>query len=262
MPELPEVQTTVASLGDLSGLRLLSFDFLWPRQIEPDCSTFADNFCGAVISGTGRRGKFICLYTDKGTIAIHLRMSGKIAVVAGDTPLTKHTRVVAHLDDGRKIRFDDARKFGRWKMVPAGEDVPGVGMEPLDPACTAEWIKGGCEKVRKPIKSWLLDQSFICGLGNIYTDEVCFAAGIHPLRPAKDLTLEECAGIQQAMVSILTKAIALKGTSFDWAYDGGSMQNHIQAYGRGGEPCKKCGTVMETVRVNGRNAVFCPHCQK
>ena len=263
MPELPEVETMMRSLGDLKGAALLSFDFFWPRQVEPSPAIFKEKLTGAIIKEVKRRGKYICLFTDKGLLAIHPRMSGSLMVLPEEVALGKHTRLVAHLSGSKKLQFDDARKFGRWKFLPPGADIPGVGVEPFSPLFTVEWLYDTLkEQKKKPLKALLLDQSLLCGLGNIYSDEVLFAAGIHPARPGSAVTINECKALQEAVLAILSKAIEFKGTSFDWAYGGGSMQNNLMVYGRAGKPCKNCGTLLESVKIGGRRSVFCQKCQK
>ena len=263
MPELPEVETMMRALGNLSGRIFVSFDFFWPRQIEPSPDIFREKLTNAQIKEVKRRGKYICLLTDKGLLAIHLRMSGALTTLPEEAPIGKHTRIVAHLSGGQKLQFDDARKFGRWKFVSLNEDIPGVGMEPFSALVTPEWLYNALKKPKnKPIKTVLLDQSLLCGLGNIYSDEVLFAAKIHPERPSSSVTLVECKALKEAIITILNQAIDLKGTSFDWAYGGGSMQNNLMVYGRLGKPCHHCQTILESVRIGGRRSVFCPKCQK
>ncbi len=262
MPELPEVETMMRSLGDLSGLTFVSFDFFWPRQIEPTPEIFAERLLGATIKETTRRGKYICLLTDRGQVAIHPRMSGALLALPEAAATGKHTRIVAHLSAGKKLQFDDARKFGRWKYLPLGAELPGVGLDPFSPLFTPDWLFNTLKsQKKKPIKAVLLDQSLLAGLGNIYSDEALFRAKIHPERPAAAISLCECAALRAAIIPLLEEAIKLKGTSFDWAYGGGAMQNSLAVYGRKGKPCLFCGTILQDSKIGGRRSVFCPKCQ-
>ncbi len=271
MPELPEVETLARELrGALIGRRVVGVEVRWPRTVAgPDPETFARRLTGRRIREIGRRGKWLLLCLDEGDwLLVHLRMSGRLVVESADAPEDSHTRVVFHLDDGRRLRFSDPRKFGRMALVDDPGAVLGdLGPDPLDPALTPERLAGMLRGRRVRLKPLLTDQRFLAGLGNIYADEVLWEAGLHPLRCADTLTLEETARLHGAIRQVLEEAIACRGTTLpDRRYvlpDGrpGEFAPHLAVYGREGQPCPRCGAPIIRTRVGGRSARYCPRCQ-
>ncbi len=273
MPELPEVETIVRSLrsGGMTGKPIIdrqirSADLFNPNTLvydgtPQDCSR---ELGGKRILSVSRRAKYIVISTDGPRILIHLRMSGDLRCepdTAGEPQ--KHDRMIFHFEDGARLVFNDVRKFGRIWVTERPEHVlNGLGIEPLGDEFSTEWLIRGLEKRSGAIKSILLDQSFIAGIGNIYADESLFAAGILPTRRGNSLTVSECEALCDSIRSTLEHAIEMNGSSFDWAYKGGHFQNEFQVYQRKGEPCPRCGTPIERITVCQRGTHFCPNCQK
>jgi len=270
MPELPEVESLARELrGALVGRKIVGVEVRWPRIVAaPDPETFARRLVGRRIREIRRRGKWLLLGLDEGEwLLVHLRMSGRLTVEDACAPDDVHTRVVFHLGDGQRLRFSDPRKFGRMALTACPEEWLGdLGPEP--PGLTLEQLAGMLQGRRVRLKPLLTDQRFLAGLGNIYADEVLWRAGLHPLRPADTLTLEETARLHGAIRQVLEEAIARRGTTLpDQRYvlpDGrpGEFAARLAVYGREGHPCPRCGTPIARTRVGGRSVHFCPQCQR
>ncbi|MDQ7010918.1 MAG: zinc finger domain-containing protein, partial [Mariprofundaceae bacterium] len=167
------------------------------------------------------------------------------------------------LTDGRWLAFNDSRKFGRiWLTRAPQRLLDRLGPEPDAPQLTPARFHACLQNHRRALKAWLLDQSFLAGLGNIYSDEALHQASIHPLRPASTLTAAEAARLLHAIRAVLAAGIRHNGTSIDWIYRGGNYQQYLQVYGRTGRPCARCGTPIPKIRVAQRGTHFCPHCQR
>lgn len=273
MPELPEVETVVGDLrGAVTGARIRSVAAENPRVVRyPDPKGFRERLRRRTICEVGRRGKFIVMTLDsEETLVVHLGMTGHLTVVDAQAPLPRHTHVRATLDDGRELRFDDARRFGRMVLgapaeLAAAGAMPPLGVEPLSPEFTAEYVDGLLRRSRRPLKSALLDQAGIAGLGNIYIDEACFRAGVRPTRRCFRLTRAERRALHAAIPEVLAQAIRNRGSSIDDYRDvwnaKGSNQEALLVYGRGGEACVRCGTTLRRTLVAQRTTVFCPQCQ-
>lgn len=273
MPELPEVETIVRSLrsGGMTGEPVIDRQIVSADLFNPRTLVFAGTpaECSRVLGGcrileAGRRAKYIRLRTTGPEILIHLRMSGDLRCEPDDDkPLEPHDRMVFHFADGMRLVFNDVRKFGRiWVTDDPEKVLAGLGAEPLGEAFTAEWLAEKLAGQRRTVKTVLLDQSVIAGIGNIYADESLFGAGILPSRPAESLSREECARLRDSIRRTLALAIEKNGSSFDWAYKGGHFQNEFQVYGRKGEPCSRCGTPIEKTVIGQRGTHYCPVCQK
>ena len=238
-----------------------------------------ERLTGQRIAGLARRGKLL-VFSLEGppavasplSLVVHLRMTGRLFTNAANTALGKHTRCVFTLEkpdsSSFQLFFDDARTFG--KILLASPEIlsswlfwASMGPEPFN--LTATQLKSALNS-RRPIKTALLDQSVIAGIGNIYADETLFASRLHPLRPANDLDLEELESLLANIKVILRDAIAKKGSSIRDYRDAegrqGAFQKYFSVYSRAGLPCKSCGTILEKLRIGGRASVFCPHCQK
>ncbi len=269
MPELPEVETTVNELkADLIGRRIVDVRALWAGAIAtPPLPDFARRLCGQGITSLGRRGKFLLFHLEGGdTLVIHLRMTGHLGVESSAEPLPAHVRLVFTLDDGRELRFRDMRKFGRAYLVAnVGDIVGALGPEPLDDDFTPEVLRKRLGRRSAPIKSLLLDQRVVAGIGNIYADEALFYAGIHPQRPGRSLTEKETERLHAAIRRVLMEAIADGGTSLDsYRRPDGSRGQHaerIAIFRKAGTPCPRCGTSVARIVLGGRGTHLCPRCQ-
>lgn len=267
MPELPEVETIVRSLraaNNIIGKMIINSQVLWQRSLAvPLPVEFQEKIKGQQILGVDRRGKFIVIRLSRQSLLIHLRMSGDVFIESGDTTRnTKHDRVVLEFTDGSRMAFNDTRKFGRVWLVDDPQSVFGkLGPEPLDDLLTQELFLERLSHSKRQIKPLLLDQTFLAGLGNIYTDEALFIAGIHPSTPANLISLEKASTLLNAIRQVLLEGIQRNGASIDWVYRGGDFQNYFNVYQRGGEPCRRCGTLIERITLGQRGTHFCPHCQ-
>ncbi|MGO8687014.1 MAG: bifunctional DNA-formamidopyrimidine glycosylase/DNA-(apurinic or apyrimidinic site) lyase [Candidatus Dormibacteria bacterium] len=274
MPELPEVETVARDLrGELVRRRFVSAWVSQPGVLRfPGAEAFTAALPGCTVEAVERRGKYIfCAVGEGAALVFHLGMTGHLRVVAGDAEVVKHTHLRAELDDGRELRFDDARRFGRVMLGARTllEDrrvLPALGVEPLSDEFTRDLLDGLMRRTTRTVKAALLDQSGIAGLGNIYVDEACHLAGIRPTRRANRLTRRERLALHAAIRGVLGKAIANRGTTIDDYRDlwdaRGSHQEELQVYGRGGEPCLRCGAVLRRRVVAGRTTVYCTRCQR
>jgi len=273
MPELPEVETVRRGLNRLvKGATIASIDVYWPKIINNDVASFEQRLANHTIETVDRRGKYLLFRFSGGlTMVSHLRMEGNYFVMPKDEGRTKHTHVVFHLTDDRDLLYNDTRKFGRMTLVPTGEEVTvgglkKIGPEPVASALTAAYLTEIFQKSKKMIKPLLLDQSKIAGIGNIYADEVLWLSKIHPMRPANSLTIEEIELLRHNIIDEMAAAIKGHGTTvhtFSNAFgETGQFQNRLHVYGREGEPCERCGTLIEKIKVAQRGTHFCPHEQR
>lgn len=264
MPELPEVETIARTLRpSLVGRRILSTRLLWPRSLAaPAPEDFDARIGGQEILDVGRRAKYLHLRLGAGHLFIHLRMSGDLWLrPASETPAA-HDRLHLVLDDRQALVFNDPRKFGRVWLVENPLDVTGdLGPEPFAEDFTAAWLHRALTTRRRQLKPLLLDQSFLAGLGNIYTDEALYRAGLHPLALSDSVTVKQAARLFHAIRAVLETGIANNGASIDWVYRGGGFQNYFNVYGREGQPCPTCGTIIKKIVVGQRGTHFCPNCQ-
>lgn len=270
MPELPEVETIRRGLisgsdgvPSLVHQRITSVDLFWPKTVaSPDPLQFIQGLQQREIVSLSRRGKFLLINLDHGTLIFHLRMSGDLRMQPAGEPTQKHDRLQLNFNSGWKLVFNDTRKFGRaWLTEDPQKVLSGIGPEPLDPDLTPDKFDAMLQVRSRQIKPLLMDQRFIAGLGNIYTDEALFSAGIHPLRRSDTLTQPEAERLLAAIREVLQQGILAKGASIDWVYRGGDFQNHFQVYKRTGSPCPRCGTPIQRIVVGQRSTHFCPVCQ-
>jgi formamidopyrimidine-DNA glycosylase len=270
MPELPEVEYVARQLREaLVGSRITRADVLWPPAVSrmtPEA--LIARLTGRRVLAVGRRAKYLVLTLDSGeSVVIHRRMSGNLRLARADED-APYTRVALLLSNGRRLLFTDPRKFGRITVVTP-EDLPALfsrlGPEPLDTDFTPEVLAERLDRSSRAIKVALLDQSVVAGLGNIYADEALFRARIHPLRSAATLTSEEITALHVGIQEALQTGLEHGGTTFGrhrGLYDEpGSNLEHVQVYQRTGQPCLRCGTPIERIRIAQRSAHFCPQCQ-
>jgi formamidopyrimidine-DNA glycosylase len=267
MPELPEVESTVRYLRERTeGSTIVDAQVSWPRTVAThNPASFKRRVSGFSIDRVFRRGKFIGIESRRGLerfMFIHLRMSGSLDVVRADSPVATHDRVILTLANGKSIRFNDTRKFGRLYLCDDACDVVGkLGVEPLDSSFSPELLHTLLHNRATRIKPLLLDQTVIAGLGNIYVDESLWKAKIHPLTPAKRLTKERCVILHNAITETLQEAVHLLGTDFgDGVVDGGMYSPVV--YARENSPCSRCGATIKKTTVGQRGTHFCPACQR
>lgn len=274
MPELPEVEIIVRGLRSL--IRGYTIENLIIRAESlvayPPVEEFQEVLKGKTIEDIDRRGKYILLKLSGGkTLVVHLRMTGRLLVLAREVAYDKHTHIIFQLNKGLDLRFHDVRKFGRVYLVADGDYRPAGGLQNLGPEPLApEFTLGDFSKALKGkkanIKSLLLNQSFIAGLGNIYTDEALFAAAISPERSADSLKEDEVEALYDSIRLVLQKGIAAGGTSFsdyrDARGEKGNFQEELQVYQQGGQECPRCGSIITKKKIAGRGTHYCPNCQK
>ncbi len=270
MPELPEVETIARNLrrgtdgaSSLIGQTILSARLLWPRTLaEPDMETFQALLPGQSVRDIGRRAKFLTINLSESILVFHLRMSGDLRMEPSELPLEKHDRMVLDFTSGWRLSFNDTRKFGRvWLVNNTLAIFAALGPEPDDPALTAAKFHEMLRGRKRAIKPLLLDQHFLAGLGNIYTDEALFRASIHPLQSSETLDEQDAARLLEAIRFTLARGIESNGASIDWVYRGGDFQNHFQVYQQTGKPCPRCGQPINKILVGQRGTHFCPNCQ-
>jgi len=279
MPELPEVETIARALRpELIGRTILEADVRWPRTVAtPSVKKFKEQIRGQQVTDVSRRAKFLRLHlaplqgppatgispAKACNLVIHLRMSGDLAVKKGKINLQKHDRLVLFLSGNKALVFNDTRKFGRVWLTENIEEVTGrLGPEPLGSDFTPEWLFNALNARHRQLKPLLLDQTFLAGLGNIYTDEALHMAKLHPLSLSNTVTRRKAERLHTAIQTILREGIRRNGASIDWVYRGGDFQNHFRVYGRAGEPCPVCGTKIRRLVVGQRGTHICPQCQK
>ena len=269
MPELPEVETIVNQLRPcLRGRQIEAVWVGWERIVDrPPAEEFRRRLQGQTFVAAERRGKFLLFPLRSGdTLLVHLRMTGRLLLQPCDVELDQHTHAVLTLDDGQRLHYRDPRKFGRLYLVDDPQEVVGrLGPEPLAADFDATALAAQLADQRARIKSLLLDQRVLAGLGNIYADEALFRAAIHPLRLGQSLAAEEIARLYAAVRAVLSEAIAAQGSTLrDYrsaSGQSGRFQEQLQVFRRQGESCPRCGTVLERIRVGGRSTHFCPRCQ-
>jgi formamidopyrimidine-DNA glycosylase len=287
MPELPEVETVCRQLDpELTGRRIEELEVLDSRWCRPTPPAKLESAVqGATIEGLGRRGKYLLLALDGArTLVMHLRMTGNLVLVEGESKLDpsrgrrlyeaerstseRHLRARFSLDDGREVWFTDPRRFGEAFLIDdAGLDqrFSKLGVEPL----SAEFTPGALGEMAAnrtvPLKSFLLDQSGVAGVGNIYADEALFRARLHPLSPAGSMKPEHLVDLRDAVVAALEAGIDGGGASIDDYRDGrgekGTMQDEFLVHTREGEPCPRCDGTIVRIVVSGRSTYYCPSCQ-
>jgi len=245
------------------GKRIIGVSILWkPTIAEPTPEEFGSLIVGKTIRDIDRRGKYLLFRLDGYVIAIHLRMSGDLLIESDKDPIAKHHRLFINLDGGIRLAFNDTRKFGRvWLTKDIDALLAPLGPEPLDETLTADLFFAKLQSRKRKIKPLLLDQHFIAGMGNIYTDEALFHAGIHPNTTANSITIDQAEKLLVGIRNVLTEAVQRSGSSIDWIYRGGDFQNYFKVYQRTDEPCYRCGTPISRIIVGQRGTHFCSLCQ-
>lgn len=274
MPELPEVETVKETLNQLvSGKTIEHVTVHWPNIIKrpDDVKAFQMLLVGQTIDHLERRGKFLLFYLNDFVLVSHLRMEGKYRLINEKLPIDKHTHVIFAFNDGSELRYHDVRKFGTMHLFNKGEEFKSpplslLGPEPFSEAFSVALLKTFCSRTDRVIKQVLLDQKTVVGLGNIYVDEALFRAGIHPQTAAKQLSSKELGALHLSIQETLGEAIRLGGSTIRSYLNSqgqmGMFQQKLNVYGRQGEGCPNCGTLIEKIKVGGRGTHFCPVCQE
>lgn len=264
MPELPEVETIARKLElELVGRTINGADLRWTRTLtSPSPKKFKEQIKGQRIREVTRRAKFFILRLSDFSLLVHLRMSGDLYIKNSTTEPGKHDRLVLQLSGNKSLVFNDTRKFGRVWLVTDPQEVLGkLGPEPLGREFTPQWLYASLQKRHRQLKPLLLDQTFLAGLGNIYTDEALHIAKLHPLGMSDSVTEDQARALHEAIRKVLREGIRRNGASIDWVYRGGEFQNYFRVYDREGEPCHECGTHIQRLVVGQRGTHICPNCQ-
>jgi len=275
MPELPEVETVRRGLAHfLIGYRFTSAQGLHPRVLKPASLQPLDAVIGAKIKSIRRRGKFLWFELDRDqALVAHLGMSGQFLVARKDRPAPGHVR--AHFDLSKGLRrhqllFSDQRTFGWLSVEELADGIPHsaqhIALDPFDPAFDRNAVIAAMKSRKAAIKSVILNQEIMSGVGNIYADESLWRAKIHPEIPASNLSTKKITTLVDAAIEVMAEAIEVGGTSFDAMYinvngESGFFETSLAAYGQEGEPCPRCGRQIRRIAFGNRSSHFCPKCQ-
>ena len=268
MPELPEVETVKNTLKrQIIGKKIINVDVLYNMIEKPELNLFKKLVKGQSIIDIKRRGKFLMFELNDYYLLSHLRMEGKFFI---DGDITKHDHVIFHFNDGI-LKYNDTRKFGRMYLIKKEkvyEEKPlcDLGLEPWDDSLNSNYLLNKYKNKRIPIKTILLDQSIVVGIGNIYADEILFKSRINPLKRGNELNKKECDDIIKYTKEILSDAIKLGGTTIK-SYESsrgvhGKFQNHLLIHNHENDKCVNCKKIIKKIKVNGRSTYYCPNCQK
>jgi formamidopyrimidine-DNA glycosylase len=275
MPELPEVETICRGLNKLtSGATIKGGEVLLKRTLAypPAISEFERTIANLTVVFWTRQGKYLLAKLSQGWLGIHLRMTGQLLWIPQDTPLAKHTRIRLFFADNQELRFVDTRTFGQFWYVPSKvspekiiSGLATLGVEPLSEDFTLDYFTSKLSKSRRKIKTLLLDQTIVAGIGNIYADEALFTSKILPNAIASNLTLTQTETLRKAIIEVLARAIEAGGTTFsDFRQVTGVNGNYggiAWVYKRNNQPCRVCGTIIQKIKLGGRSTHFCPQCQ-
>lgn len=275
MPELPEVETIRQQLEEkILGKKITKVEVFTPKIVNVPKNYFVKNTQGAKFKGVKRRAKILILeLSNSSYLLCHLKLSGHLIFQNEGQSLPKYTHVVFYLSGGNKLTFDDFRKFGYMKFIKNKEELDKIfnkenfGPEPLNQDFTlVEFKKLLAKRPNSPIKPLLMDQTFLAGVGNIYTQEACFYAKINPKRKVATLTEKEIKDLYENLRKVLVLALKHKGSSVDAYLDifgkPGKFVPFLKVYGREGKPCFRCKTKIKKILMAGRGTSFCPKCQK
>lgn len=272
MPEIAEVETVRNTLKKrILNKKIVKVEVLYDKMIENSVTEFKKILVGNEFKDILRVGKWLIFELKDHYLLSHLRMEGKYFIKNSEEDLVKHEHVIISFNDGTDLRYHDTRKFGRMKLVLKEdlwetEEIKKQGKEPIDDTLTSDYLLMKFKGKKLPMKSTLLDQSIISGLGNIYVDEVLYAAGINPLRSPSSITKDECEKIIKSAREIILKAMEYGGTTIK-SYTSslgvtGNYQQFLKVHKKEGEPCPQCGLPIKRIKVGGRSTYFCERCQK
>ena len=272
MPELPEVETVRRGLERLVvGKTIEQVQVRYAKMIGTGMDSFVHDLPGQTIEKIGRRGKYLLFYLTDGVLVSHLRMEGKYHFYPDEVPERKHAHVFFEMTDGGTLVYEDVRKFGtmellRKEQLEAYFAARKLGPEPTDSDFLLASFAAALSRSKKPIKPYLLEQTLVVGLGNIYVDEALWRAWIHPARPAASLKSAEVKRLREQIIEVLQLGIEKRGSTIrtyrNALGEDGTMQDFLQVYGKTGQPCARCGSPIEKIKLGGRGTHLCPHCQK
>lgn len=273
MPEKPEVLTVVKALKkEILGKKIVDVEILWDNIIEnPSPKEFRQKIKNQVVEDITTRGKWIVMHLTDKVLLIHLRMEGKFFFREEGDSINKHEHVIFTFDDHRQMRFHDVRKFGKMHLLDKDNYLSSIplkeiGYEYDDSHLTSAYLQQKLKKKSIPIKTSLLDQSIIAGIGNIYDDEILYLSKINPKRKSSTITEEECLHIIQNTREVLNRAIEFGGTTIKsfTSSEGvhGLFQQELLVHGKKDSLCPNCKTKIEVIKINGRSTYYCPKCQK
>jgi formamidopyrimidine-DNA glycosylase len=271
VPELPEVETIVRGLArTLPGRRVESVEVVHAKLVAGKPADFARGLRGLRVTGVSRRAKNIVLAGGEQRLVVNLGMTGRLLHLApGRAGPERHVGVRLELDDGSRLLYHDVRRFGLLRRYTADEweaRSRSLGVEPLEEGFDGPWLYRSTRGSRAPIKSWLMDQKRVVGVGNIYAQEALFRAGVRPTRAAGSLSRPRAGRLAAAVREVLAEAIEFRGTTLldyrDSGGEEGGFAARLRVYGRGGRPCVKCGTKLRKIVQAGRSTVYCPRCQR
>lgn len=271
MPELPEVETTRRGIAPhIEGCKVTAAVVRESRLRWPVTHCLADKLVGQTLVSVDRRAKYLLLKFEFGELLVHLGMSGSLRIVAGDTPVAKHDHVDLVMSGGTVLRYNDPRRFGAVLWCEGGTKdhalLQHLGPEPLGDQFDAGYLHGRARGRKQAVKSFLMDNHVVVGVGNIYANEALFMAGIDPRRPAGRIALARYQGLVGAVKTVLQEAIDQGGTTLRDFVGGdgkpGYFQQQLRVYGREGQPCRQCAASLQRVVIGQRATVFCPVCQR
>ncbi len=278
MPELPEVESICRKLNELTaGHTIWGGQVLLPRSLAHPFSvkSFLSSICNVDLKIWSRRGKYLLLELDsnKGWIVFHLRMTGQLLWTKQSEPLSKHTRLRLFCKGSYELRFIDVRTFGKVWLIPSSHNPEDIiiglnklGIEPLSADFSVNYLTKKLTSYKRNIKTLLLDQSIIAGIGNIYADEALFRSNIHPKTKGIELTVKQINNLREAIIEVLNKSIEKGGTTFsNFLNITGSKGKYAEVawvYGRNNMACRICNTSIKRIKLNGRSSHFCPKCQQ
>ena len=272
MPEIAEVETVRQTLiKRILRKKIKNVNVLYDRMIESDLNEFKTKLIGLEFKDILRKGKWLLLDIGDYYLCSHLRMEGKYFIKDHSEEINKHEHVIFTFEDNTDLRYHDTRKFGRMNLVLKDklDTVEGVrkqGIEPIDPNLNSKYLYDNFHKRKLPMKTLLLDQTIISGLGNIYADEVLFSSHINPLKLGNEITNKDCENIVTSSKRIIEEAIKCGGTTIR-SYTSslgvtGRFQQNLMVHKRENELCKECNTPIKRIVVGGRSTYYCPKCQK
>ena len=272
MPELPEVETVRRGLERLVvGQTIDQVQVRYAKMIGTGVDSFVHDLPGQTIEKIGRRGKYLLFYLTGGVLVSHLRMEGKYLFYADAVPERKHAHVFFEMTDGGTLVYEDVRKFGTMELLKKDQleayfTARKLGPEPTETDFLLSPFVVALSRSKKPIKPYLLEQTLVVGLGNIYVDEALWRARIHPARPADSLKPAEVKRLREQIIEVLQHGIEKRGSTIrtyrNALGEDGTMQDFLQVYGKTGQPCARCGSPIERIKLGGRGTHLCPHCQK